>query len=344
MRPAAVLVVLVVAAGCNSAAPASASLYRGRPEKPSLQIGVAGQGQLLYLPLTLAAELGYFRAEGLEVKITDLKDGPQTVEALNDGTVDAVADLYEHALLSQVQHRQDEMIAVFDLAPGLVLLVNQKHGDAHTIQDIARLRIGVTAAGSPSEEMVKYLFKSAGLDPGGALLVPIGAGAPSMLALKNDQIQALATVEPVASMLEQSGDGRVLFDTRTLEGTRGVFGGTWPAGGLYLPGDFVQANPRTVGALTRALLRALRYLHQRTVSEVVAGLPQPVFYPDGNQELFTRVLSGSLGGYSLDGVMPEDGPGHVLGSLKAAYPGTDWSSVDLRRSFENAPIKAAAKL
>ena len=48
-----------------------------------------------------------------------------------------------------------------------------------------------------------------------------------------------------ASTIEKGGDGSVIYDTRTEQGTRDVFGGAWPAGGFYIPTDFVQQNPRS---------------------------------------------------------------------------------------------------
>lgn len=310
---AAVLVVVALAAcGGPASVSGTASPASGLPEHPSLRIGVAGLSDAAYQPLVQADQLGYFRAEDLTVDLQDLKGDAQALAAVTAGSVDIAAGLYENTIRAQAQGRALEMIAVFDLGPGLVVLVNAKHLDARSVRDLANLRIGVVTAGSASEELVKYLFKSSGLDPASAQTVAVGSAGPAMAALRSDQIQALATIEATASALEQTGDGKPLYDTRTLQGTRDVFGGTWPGAGLYLATDFVRQNPHTVAALARAVVKAMRH------SRSEAGL------------------------YSTDGMMPADGPGTVLQTVKVADAKTDWSTIDLKKTYDNSFVRVAA--
>ena len=44
-------------------------------ELTSVRMAVGGQTQFIYLPLTLADRLGYFKDEGLAVTIADLRGG-----------------------------------------------------------------------------------------------------------------------------------------------------------------------------------------------------------------------------------------------------------------------------
>ena len=59
-------------------------------------------------------------------------------------------------------------------------------------------------------------------------------------------------------MALKSGDATVPADTRTTLGTLRVFGGPYPAGGLYSTPVFIDRNPRTVQALAASSVRALR--------------------------------------------------------------------------------------
>ena len=332
----AVLVGMAVACGGSSTpAPAQSS---SPPEKASLKVGVGGQSQIIYMPLTLADRLGYFKDEGLTVEITDLKGGADALKAVVSGSVDFVCGFYEHTIRTQTQGKFIEMVALFDNYPGLVLLVNKKHQDAKTIKDLANFKIGVTSLGSSTDEMVRYLFKQAGLDPAAAQTVSVGSGGPAITALKNDQVQALVTVEPGATTLEQSGDGKVLYDTRTQQGTKDVFGGSWPAGGFYLLNDFAKQNPRTVQALARAAVRTLKFISSHSADEIAAKLPAQIFFPDGNKDFFVKVLKASLGMFSLDGKMPADGPDNVFKTVKIADPKTDWSTVDLKKTYDNSYV------
>ena len=345
MRRVALIVValfVTLACGGSSTNPSASPGASGPPEKATLKVGVGGQGQLIYMPLTLGDQLGYFKAEGLTVDIQDLKGGAQALTALTGGSVDFVTGFYEHTIRTEAQGKFIEMISLFDLTPGLVLYVNKKHQDARSIKDIANLKIGITSAGSSTDEMVRYLFKTNGLDPNTAQTVAVGTGGSAVTALKNDQIQALVTVEPAASTIEQNGDGKALYDTRTQAGTKDVFGGSWPAGGFYLSSDFVKQNPRTVAALARVAVKTLKWMKAHSPAEIADKLPQQIFYSDGNKEFFVKVLTANMNMYSTDAVMPADGPDNVFKTVKVADPKTDWSTVDLKKTYDNSYVKAAA--
>src|SRR5919206_4317980 len=203
------------------------------------------------------------------------------------------------------------------------------------VVSLIALALAGCSAGSSTEEMVRYLYKKNGLDPLSAQTVAVGTGGPAVTALKNGVVDALVTVEPAASIIEKGGDGRVLYDTRTEQGTHDVFGGPWPAGGFYAPTDFVQQNPRTAQALARVGVRTLQYIKSHPAEDVAAKLPSQIFYPDGDQAFFAQVLKANVGMFSPDGKMPDGGPQNVLDTLKAADPNTDWSKVDLSKTFTN---------
>ena len=64
---------LLLAGAAGLAAPAFAIAQA--LEKPKLTIAVGGKNLLYYLPLTIAEQLGYFKAEGLDVTIVDFAGG-----------------------------------------------------------------------------------------------------------------------------------------------------------------------------------------------------------------------------------------------------------------------------
>jgi hypothetical protein len=76
------------------AAPALALLGHGlpvlaeRPERPQLSLAVGGKTALCYLPLTVAEQLKFFAAEGLEVELQDHASGARAEQALIQGQAD----------------------------------------------------------------------------------------------------------------------------------------------------------------------------------------------------------------------------------------------------------------
>src|SRR5882762_9749023 len=64
---------LVMLAGC------------GRHEAPEIRIAVGGAEQFVYLPTTLAQQLGFYEAEGVAVKLESFPGGAKSLQALLGG-------------------------------------------------------------------------------------------------------------------------------------------------------------------------------------------------------------------------------------------------------------------
>lgn len=329
---------LAACGGAGSSAQPSAST--GPPEKTSLKMGIGGQSQIIYLPATLADQLGYYRDEGITVEIDDLKGGADALKALLGGSVDMVTGFYEHTIRTQTQGKFIETVALFDQYPGLALLVGKQHADqVRSIKDLAGHPVGVTSPGSSTDEMIKYLEKKNGMAADAIPVVAIGSGSTAIAAITSGQVWAGVTVEPAISQMEKAGTAKTLYDTRTPQGTKAVFGGTWPAGGFYVPIEFVRQNPRTVQAMVRAGVRTLKYLKTHRAAEIADHLPAS-FY-GGDRAAFVETLQANLGMFSDTGLMPSDGPGIVFDTVKTADPKTDWSTVDLKRTYDNGFVQKA---
>ena len=332
------LALLAVAACGGAAAPPSAG---GAPlEKTAVKMGVGGQSQFIYLPLTLADQLGYFKAEGITVEIIDLKGGSQALTALLGGSVDVVTGFYEHTIRTQVQGKKIEMFALFDLYPGLVLMVGKKHVDqVRSIKDLVGKPVGVTSPGSSTDEMVKYLLKQAGLDPKAIPVVGIGSGSQAIAAIQSDQVWAGVTVDPAASQLEKAGTAKALYDTRTASGTKDVFGGTWPAGGFYTTADFIKQYPNTTQALARVAVKVLKYIKGHSAEDIAAHMPSD--YLAADRALYISSLKANLPMFSPDGLMPADGPANVLKTLQLVDATITPDKVDLKQTYDNGFVQKA---
>jgi NitT/TauT family transport system substrate-binding protein len=64
---------------------------------------VGGKNLLYYLPLTIAEQRGYFKAEGLDVTIVDFAGGARALQAVVGGSADVVSGAFEHTV--NMQHK-----------------------------------------------------------------------------------------------------------------------------------------------------------------------------------------------------------------------------------------------
>ena len=303
-------------------------------DKTTIQMAVGGQTQFIYLPLTLADRLGYFKDEGLTINIADLRGGSEALAAMMGGSVDMVTGFYEHTIRARAQGKRLVMVALFDRYPGLVLMVGKRHiNTVHSIQDLLGKPVGVTAPGSSTDQLVKYILRQNNLDPQ-AIPVVTGGISTMLAALEQDRVWAGVTVDPLASRLERDGIASVLYDTRTAKGTADIFGGPWPAGGFYTTEEFIQQHPQTVQSIVNAGVRALRYLKQHSAAEVAAAMPESFW--GGDRDQYVESLHANLDMYTSDGVMPSDGPPNVLKTLSLVDEKVAGSRVDLQGTYDNS--------
>lgn len=302
-------------------------------DKTTIQMAVGGQTQFIYLPLTLADRLGYFKDEGLSVNISDLRGGSEALAAMMGGSVDMVTGFYEHTIRARAQGKRLVMVAVFDRYPGLVLMVGKQHaGQVHGIRDLVGKPVGVTAPGSSTDQLVKYILRQNNLNPQ-SIPVVTGGISTMLAALEQDRVWAGVTVDPLASRLDRDGIARVLYDTRTEKGTLDIFGGPWPAGGFYTTAEFIQQHPRTVQSIVDAGVRALRYLKEHSAEEVAAAMPESFW--GGDRDQYIQSLRADIGMYTPDGVMPPGGPPNVLKTLSLVDEKIAVMSLDLQETYDN---------
>jgi len=333
---------LIGAAGCGSGDTAqSGSSSDAGLEQSSIDIGLTGVGSISNVPLYLADSLGYFKDNGLTVKLTAVKGGTTAIQSLVTNTVDATTNEYIHTLSLQQQNKNVESVAVFSTAPTYSLVVTKGHFDA-TVKDLPNMNIGVVSLGGSTEDLIRYVFETNDLDPAAAKLVATGAGSTQTAAIKAGQVGALIATEPTLTSSLESGEVKPLVDFRKPSVIEDMFGGKAPFWSLLVTNKFAQDNPKTVQALVSANVKALDYIHSHSAQEIADRLPGDLFYPDGNKDLFIQILEGVMDGFSTDAVMPQDGPQRIADYLKVSRPDTDLGALDLSKTYDDSFAKAAA--
>ena len=276
------------------------------PEHPRVVLAVGGKATLYYLPLTIAEAKGYFRDEGLEVEIHDFPGGAKSLQALIGGSAQVVSGAFEHTIVMQTLAQKIQAFVLQGMNPGLELgVVSSRARQYEWPKDLKGWTIGVSAPGSSTHMLVNHLLASVGLTPDDVSIVGVGTGPTAVAAVRGGRIDALSSVEPVMTLLEKSGDLRIVVETISDKGTRNVFGGSMPAATLYARKEFIEKNPETIQALTNAMVRALKWLEHATPEDVAAAVPEE--YLLGDRELYLSAFQRLKATYSTDGRIPAKG-------------------------------------
>jgi len=73
-----------------------------------VRLAVGGQNQMVYLPTTLAQELGFYREEGIEAELQDFAGGAKALQAAVGGSADVVSGFYDHTIQMAAEGREPE--------------------------------------------------------------------------------------------------------------------------------------------------------------------------------------------------------------------------------------------
>jgi NitT/TauT family transport system substrate-binding protein len=303
-------------------------------EKPKISIAVGGKNLLYYLPLTIAEQLGYFKAEGLDVTIVDFAGGSRALQAVVGGSADVVSGAFEHTVNMQFKGQPMRAFVLQGRAPMIVLGVNPKTLPGFkAVADLKGKKIGVTAPGSSTNVMVNFLLAKAGLKPDEVSIIGVGAGQGAVAALRSGQIDAISNLDPVITLLARSGDLKIVSDTRILAESDQVFGGPMPAGCLYAPQPFIDKNPNTVQALANAMVRANKWIQAAGPGEVIKTVPES--YLLGDRAVYIDAFLAAKGALSPDGLIPEAGPQTAFRALASIDPELAKARLDLKAVYTN---------
>lgn len=327
----------------SAAAVLAPALVRAQADEAALgrvTIAVGGQGVLYHLPLVLADQLGYFRAEGLDVAIRDLPAGALALQAVQDGTADVCAGAFEHTLRQQARGQAFRSFVVLGRAPQLALGVSLRAVPAYKdLGDLQGRRIGVSSVGSSTHMAASLVLGRAGLGPREVNFVSVGSGVGAMNALRSGQVHALCHADPLMTLLEQKADTRIVADMRSLKSAQEAFGGAMPAGCLYAPQAFLQKQPAQAQALANGIVHALKWLQTAAPADLAKAVPTG--YLMGDRGLYLAAFNRVRETYSPNGAMPEEGPATALRVLPRAHAELADFKADLARTYTNDFVRKA---
>jgi len=305
-----------------------------RLEKTRISIAVGGKAAFYYLPLTIAEQLGYFKAEGLEVEISDFAGGSRALQAVVGGSADVVSGAYEHTINLQSKGQKFQAFVLQGRAPQISMGISPKTMPHYkTVADLKGKKIGVSAPGSSTNMVANLILSRAGLKASDVSFIGVGTAAGALTAFRSGQIDAMSNTDPVMTMLEQKGEIRIIADTRTMKGTLEVFGGVMPAGCLYAPLEFVQKNPNTVQALTNAMVHSLKWLQTAGPSDIIKTVPEA--YLLGDRALYLASFNKVREAISTDGMIPDEGPRTAVKVLASFDPAIKVDKIELAKTYTN---------
>jgi NitT/TauT family transport system substrate-binding protein len=215
------------------------------------------------LAVHVAIEKGYYKAAGLAPEVVQFKGGGPALQALVSGSIEFCVCAPEHVV--RLRARGIDGIVAYALSDRVPYALFAKPGsDIKSFADLKGKKIGITTAGSLTDNLVRLALKRAGLNPDRDVqIVSLGQGSAQKAAIDTGAIAA--GMVSGFDALEFGVKGYVpVFDWRSHEVA---------ALGLLARQSWVDANRDTARAVVKATFRATKEIIDNPAERVV-GLKQ----------------------------------------------------------------------
>jgi NitT/TauT family transport system substrate-binding protein len=299
-----------------------------------VRIAIGGQAQLIYLPATLAQELGFYKAAGLNVTLLDFPGGAKALEALMGGSTDVVCGFYDHTIQMASQGKELKAFVAMLRYPGLVLA-------SHTvgrIEDLKGKTVGVSAPGSSTHMFLNYLLVAHGIKADDVSNASIGMSATAVGAVMHNKVDAAVMTDPALAIVRKQMPGlHILADTRTAEGVRSVFGvESYPSAVLYSKAEWVEKNRDTAKLLAGAITKTLSWMRSHTPEEIREKMPSSFRTEDSATDV--EVLRTAQAMLSVDGRFTPGAVEAVQKVMSTSLEAVRNSKINLGQTYTNELI------
>jgi NitT/TauT family transport system substrate-binding protein len=239
--------VAVVTLGCGP----SATTKTGESDEP-IKLKVVYLGLTCEPPIFVAYEKGFFKEEGLDVELVK-SDWDNMRDGLALGQFQATHHLLMY-MMKPVEQGLDIKIAG-GIHTGCLRVQAGIKTDIKTLEDLKGKKVGVTHMGSPPFLFACRAMAAHGMDPTKDVEWVTFPGPEMALALDHGQCDAVASAEPIGTMLVAKDKVRNVCDQAV----------TPPYDDEYccvvtLNGKFARENPKGAAKVTRALLKGAKWV------------------------------------------------------------------------------------
>src|SRR5580658_1953448 len=214
-----------------------------------------------YFPAEAAVELGFFKAEGLDIEVELIFPVDKAYMALRDGAVDFIGGSAHSALAAFPQWQGVKLVCAQAQGMYWFLVMRSDLGVARG--DIAGVR-GRSIGAAPWVEMgLRRLLIEAGIDLArdgvkvapvpGALAAGVNFGVTAAKALEERKIDGFWANGMGTEVAVTRGVGTVVLDVRRGDGPKPCFNYTMAA--IATTDHMIERSPEAVAAAVRAIAK-----------------------------------------------------------------------------------------
>ena len=291
LRAAAAVAATVALAGglvaCGDDDPGSASSGGGEAATDmSITVGLPVHDSS-YAPVYLAQDKGFFKEEGLDVKLVAFMGGADLAKAVIGGSVEIGNSAMSEMVLGI---QQGQPLKAFWGGMNMLTFEWWARPPIKSVAEAKGKKWGVTRVGSSTDFLTRYLMTKNDIDPeGDATIVGVGPAAGSQAAIKADKIQVATASQPSNFVLEDWGYTKI--------GSQADFSDSYPTHVSYSREELQEKNAPAVEAYLRAIVRGTKLAKE----DPEAAMATMKKYAKVEDKYLQRTYDANLPGWNEDG-------------------------------------------
>jgi NitT/TauT family transport system substrate-binding protein len=206
---------------------------------------------IIYLPMYVADQAGFFKREGVAVDLRYSSGGSLATQLVANGNADLAHIVWQPAIQAAARGAKGKFFyqtftrsSFFVAAPA--------GGPIKALSDLAGKNIGVVNVASPGIFTTKSSARAAGIDPKTLQFLPVGVGAQALAALSSGRVDALCLWDAEYANYEAIGQKLTYLPHPKL--------GQVGNGGFYASDKALADKAESIQAFARAVAEGTAYL------------------------------------------------------------------------------------
>jgi NitT/TauT family transport system substrate-binding protein len=205
---------------------------------------------LNYLPITLGRDKGIFQAEGVDLQMVLVASTIQ-VAALTTGDID-FSGAQSQVMAGAARGLPVKVVGFLTIKPSFWLMARP---EIKTMADLKNKIIGITAIGSSTDTLARYLVSKNGLTPDREVaFIGTGTTANILTAMKAGTVDAGVLSPPFNAMATQMGYRTLAYFGDYVEQS---------LSGVGTSDRMFKERPDLVRRMLTATIKSLRFIQQR---------------------------------------------------------------------------------
>lgn len=259
---------------------------------------------ILALGRAVAVAEGFFADHNLDVECVQIGSGPETAAALIGGDAQYASNVHINTVplvaggADVVMFVQAHSANLFDIIvdKDYAGLAPEGSGWEEVVQSLEGTRVGVVARNAAAEDIVRFLFDAAGVDP--ESLTYVAVGLDSVTPLIGNEIDWSITFDPNVMTAVSLGEGVRPFELQKDEGPPNS---NWPGSVFMASRAYVDDNPDVICGIIAAHLDAHAFMQDPANRDRVIEIASELLSAIDNPDLIAALVDQYTPGWSADG-------------------------------------------